>query len=125
MAYNHKIKSKKQYKIALQRLEEIFQAKPKTKEGDEAELLELLIRDYEDKHYNFELKSPEKINCPMCNGEGKIEQPHFKQKIMKEKYQTAIRMHKEGYSIREIAKAMGYKSPRSVHKLLKENKKYK
>ena len=39
------IKSKKQYSEALQRFEEIFLAKSKTKEGKEAQLLALVIND--------------------------------------------------------------------------------
>lgn len=37
-----------QYQSALKRFEEIFQAAPDTKEGDEANMLALLIKDYED-----------------------------------------------------------------------------
>lgn len=59
-----------------------------------------------------------KIKCPMCEGCGKINSPHFQQKIMKEKELTAKRMRKRGYSIREIMRAMKYKSPRCVAQLL-------
>jgi len=54
----------------------------------------------------------------MCGGSGKIKQPHFKQKIMKEKERMAKKMRKQGYSIREIMVTMNYKSTRSVTMLL-------
>lgn len=52
------IKNKKQYEKALQRFEEIFLSKSNTKEGDEAQLLALVIKDYEDKHYTIESPDP-------------------------------------------------------------------
>ncbi len=61
-----------------------------------------------------------KIKCPMCEGCGEIEAPHFKQKIMEEKRATAKRMRAQGYSIREVMKTIGYKSPRSVQMLLEK-----
>lgn len=45
------IHSEKDYEIALKRLEKIFDAEPGTNEGDELEVLALLIEDYEDKHF--------------------------------------------------------------------------
>lgn len=54
----------------------------------------------------------------MCEGCGKVNAPLFRQKLMKEKKATAKRMRVQGYSIREIMKAMNYKSPNSVSKLL-------
>ena len=44
------IKSKGEYKKALQRSMQIFQAVPGTPENDELELLLVLVKDYEDKH---------------------------------------------------------------------------
>lgn len=52
------IKSKKQYTSALHRFEEIFFAKANTKEGKEAQLLALVIKDYEDKHYAIASPDP-------------------------------------------------------------------
>ena len=52
------IKNKKQYVSALQRFEEIFFAKANTKEGKEAQLLALVIKDYEDKHYPINSPDP-------------------------------------------------------------------
>jgi len=55
----HKIiKSEKEYDLALQRLDEIFDADPKTVEGQEAELLVLLIEDYEEEHYKIDIPDP-------------------------------------------------------------------
>ena len=45
------IKTKKDYEEALKRLEEIFFAKPGTKDGDEAEVLGILIDNYEELHF--------------------------------------------------------------------------
>jgi HTH-type transcriptional regulator/antitoxin HigA len=52
------ITNKKQYEKALQRFEEIFFAKLNTKEGKEAQLLALVIKDYEEKHYKIEAPDP-------------------------------------------------------------------
>lgn len=45
------IKTKKDYKAAMERLDKIFDAKPGSKEGDELEILALLIEKYENEHY--------------------------------------------------------------------------
>ncbi|MCF8297867.1 MAG: helix-turn-helix domain-containing protein [Saprospiraceae bacterium] len=45
------IKSEEEYEIALERLEEIFDAPLGTPDGNESELLALLIEQYEDEHY--------------------------------------------------------------------------
>lgn len=50
------IKNKTQYQNYLNRFEEIFLAKSNTSEGKEAQLLALVIKDYEDK--NFVIASP-------------------------------------------------------------------
>jgi HTH-type transcriptional regulator / antitoxin HigA len=52
------IKSKKQYDKSLQRFEEIFLAKNNSKEGKEAQLLALVIKDYESKHYKIDAPDP-------------------------------------------------------------------
>ena len=52
------IKTKKQYNQAFHRLEEIFDAKKNTPEGDELELLSLLIEHYENKHFAIENPDP-------------------------------------------------------------------
>jgi len=45
------IRTEEDYGIALARLEKIFDSDPGTKDGDELEILALLIEDYENKHY--------------------------------------------------------------------------
>jgi HTH-type transcriptional regulator/antitoxin HigA len=52
------IKTEKDYEQALSRLEEIFHAPPNTNEGDEAEVLSILIEKYEDEHYPIEAPDP-------------------------------------------------------------------
>ncbi len=52
------IKTEKDYRTALKRLEVIFDAEIDTKESDEADVLGLLIDDYEMKHYPIESPDP-------------------------------------------------------------------
>ena len=53
-----KIKTKKEYDSALERFEHIFQAKAGTEESDEADVLALLIADYENRHFVIEAPDP-------------------------------------------------------------------
>ncbi|MFN3381271.1 MAG: type II toxin-antitoxin system HigA family antitoxin [Runella zeae] len=48
---NRILKSEKDYLESLRRIEEIFDAAPGTPEGDEAELLVLLIKNYESRYH--------------------------------------------------------------------------
>lgn len=52
------IKSDEDYRNALKRLEMIFDAPIDSVEGDEAEILSLLIENYENKHYPIEAPDP-------------------------------------------------------------------
>lgn len=52
------IKSEKDYRKSLERLEVIFDASINTKEGDEAEILSMLIENYENEHYHIEAPDP-------------------------------------------------------------------
>jgi HTH-type transcriptional regulator/antitoxin HigA len=52
------IKTEKDYRNALERLEVIFDAPVDTKEGDEAEILALMIESYENEHYPIEAPDP-------------------------------------------------------------------
>lgn len=45
------IKTKKDYQLAQERLEKIFDAKPGTEEGDELEILGRLVECYENAHF--------------------------------------------------------------------------
>lgn len=52
------LKSKSDYREALNKFEEIFQAKAGTRESDEADVLSLLIREYEEKHFAITVPNP-------------------------------------------------------------------
>ncbi len=52
------IKTEQQYNRALKRMEEIFDAPPDSKQGKEAEILALLIENYEEEHYKIEAPDP-------------------------------------------------------------------
>jgi HTH-type transcriptional regulator/antitoxin HigA len=52
------IKSTVEHEQALARIDELFQAKPGTPEGDELELLLLLVETYEAKQYPIDLPDP-------------------------------------------------------------------
>lgn len=52
------LKSEPDYQNALKRLEIIFDADEDTQEGDEAELLTILIEKYENKHYPIQAPDP-------------------------------------------------------------------
>ncbi|WP_020529982.1 helix-turn-helix domain-containing protein [Flexithrix dorotheae] len=52
------IKSEKDYQAALLRLDEIFDAKIGSPESDEADILALLIDEYENKHFPIEAPDP-------------------------------------------------------------------
>ncbi|HPW64243.1 MAG TPA: helix-turn-helix domain-containing protein [Cyclobacteriaceae bacterium] len=78
------IKTKKDYQQALDRLELIFDAKKGTEEGDELEILGILIDQYENEHFPIDLPDP-------------IEAIKF-------------RMEQLGYSQTDLAKVVGLKS---------------
>ena len=52
------IKSEYDYQEALQRLDELFDAKIGTSESDEADILALLIDNYENEHYPIDAPDP-------------------------------------------------------------------
>ena len=78
------IKTKKDYQDAINRLEEIFDAKAGSKEGDELEVLGILIAKYEDEHFPVDFPDP-------------IEAIKF-------------RMEQMGYNQSDLAKVVGLKS---------------
>lgn len=78
------IKTKKDYQQALDRLEVIFDAKKGTKEGDELEILSILIDQYENERFPIDLPDP-------------IEAIKF-------------RMEQLGYTQTDLAKVVGLKS---------------
>mgnify|MGYP000896836634 FL=1 len=78
------IKSKKDYQAALTRLEQIFDAKPGSKDGDELEILGILIEKYEQDRYAIDYPDP-------------IEAIKF-------------RMEQLGYTQNDLARVVGLKS---------------
>jgi HTH-type transcriptional regulator/antitoxin HigA len=78
------IKTNKDYKLALARLESIFDAKPGTPEGDELEVLGILLANYEEEHFPIGFPDP-------------IEALKF-------------RMEQLGYSQNDLAQVVGLKS---------------
>ena len=78
------IKTQKDYKAALQRLEMIFDATPGSAQGDELEILSILIDNYEKNHYPIDYPDP-------------IEAIKF-------------RMEQLGYTQNDLAKIVGLKS---------------
>ncbi len=58
MEYNHLLKTEKDYEQALARIDELFDAKPGTKEADELELLVALVELYEQQLYHIEPPNP-------------------------------------------------------------------
>lgn len=74
----NKIIKSKEYESALKRLDLIFDAKAGSKDGDEAELLSMLIEWYEKEHYSIDFPDPiEAIKFRM-------EQMNMKQKDLAE-----------------------------------------
>jgi len=68
------IKTEEEYQNALSRLDQIFDAPEGSEESDEADILALLIDEYENKHYPVEAPDPiEAIKIRM-------EEMHLKQK---------------------------------------------
>jgi HTH-type transcriptional regulator/antitoxin HigA len=78
------IKTKKDYQQAMKRLEGIFDAKPGSQEGDELDVLLILIEHYENQHFPIDLPDP-------------IEAIRF-------------RMEQLGYNQHDLAVAIGLKS---------------
>ena len=78
------IKNKEDYNQALERLEQIFDAKPSTNEGDELAILGILIEKYETENFPLDLPAP-------------IEAIKF-------------RMEQLNYSQNDLAKVIGLKS---------------
>ncbi|MCK4919527.1 MAG: hypothetical protein KAS71_00685 [Bacteroidales bacterium] len=52
------IKTETDYRVALKRLEEVFDAELGTPESDELDILGLMVDDYENKHYPIEAPDP-------------------------------------------------------------------
>ncbi|NDA64536.1 MAG: helix-turn-helix domain-containing protein, partial [Chitinophagia bacterium] len=89
------IKTQRDYEMALERFEDIFQSDNGTTESDEADVLALLIKDYEERC--FIIDSPDPIAA------------------------IRYRMEQQGMSNKELAAILGFKS--RVTDIFKENRK--
>ena len=78
------IRNEKDYQVALQRLEEVFDAKKGTEQGDELEILSILIDKYENE--NFPIGMPDPIEA------------------------IKFRMEQMGMKQKDLAEIMGFKS---------------
>ena len=78
------LKTKKDYQNALARFEKIFQAKPHTRESEEADVLALLIKEFEEKH--FIIQAPDPLEA------------------------IRYRMEQQGLTNSDLAAILGYKS---------------
>lgn len=78
------IKTEEDYYQALKRLEQIFHAPIDSKEGDEAEILSILIEKYEEE--NYPIDAPDPIEAIL------------------------FRMEQMGMTKKELADVLGYKS---------------
>lgn len=105
------IKSEEDYRNALQRLELIFDAKTNTKEGDEAEILSLLIENYENEHYPIEAPDPieaikirmEELNMRQKDLVGVIGGKSRVSEIMNRKKKLTVEMIRELERILQIS----------------------
>lgn len=58
-------------------------------------------------------------DCPVCKGSGKFKLPYGMEiDSLEIKTRLTKELRKKGYSIRQIQIALGYKSPRSISKIL-------
>lgn len=54
------------------------------------------------------------MRCPICKGSGDIEEPSGRMDEAKARRVMAKALRAEGYTIRQIMRLIGWKSPRSV-----------
>lgn len=59
--------------------------------------------------------------CPICKGSGKLEDPH-KMQVDQVEVNAAMakKLREKGFSIRQIMRALNYKSTHSITELLKK-----
>ena len=97
------IKSEKDYYKALERLEVIFDAKQNSKEGDEAEILSMLIDNYENKYYPIDAPDPieaikirmEELNLKQKDLVGVIGGKSRVSEILNKKKKLTVEMNRE------------------------------
>jgi len=109
MSNNWKVlKTESEYKIALKRTIEIFNAELNTPEGEELDLLLLIVKDYEDRHYH--LPDPDPLEMIKL----KMEEKGLKQKDLEPIIGS------KGYvsSVLSGKKELTLKMVRGLHRLL-------
>lgn len=61
-----------------------------------------------------------KIDCPICKGTGELDDPvKVNVDLVEVKREMAHKLRGKGFSFRQIQRALGYKSVRSITNLLK------
>jgi hypothetical protein len=66
------------------------------------------------------LKNKEQVVCPVCKGTGCLPDPLVTVNNTQRKHQMVKVLYENGFSYREIAKHLGYKSVNSVSLILKK-----
>jgi putative intracellular protease/amidase len=66
------------------------------------------------------LVEKQEVVCPICHGTGVLPEPLRSERNTGRKQQMVKVLVDTGFSYREVAKFLGYKSPNSVTKVLKE-----
>jgi HTH-type transcriptional regulator/antitoxin HigA len=120
------IKNEDDYRNALERLEIIFDAPTDTKEGDEAEILCLMIENYENEHYPIETPDPieaikirmEELNMRQKDLVGVIGGKSRVSEILNRKKKLTVEMIRELERILQISATVLV----SNYQLMKNNK---
>lgn len=60
------------------------------------------------------------IKCPMCKGNGSIKEPDSPMAELRMREKVVKDLRAKGYKFREIMLITGYKSPRSISKILEK-----
>ncbi len=105
------IKTENDYENSLERLELIFDANPNSKEGDEAEILSMLIENYENRYYPIEAPDPieaikirmEEMNLKQKDLVGIIGGKSRVSEILNKKKKLTVEMIRELESVLQIS----------------------
>src|SRR3990167_10770148 len=95
------IKNEKEYQVALKKLEKVFDASPNSPEGDMAQVLVLLIEDYEKKHFPIEDPDPIKAIEYMMEERG-LNKEDIINFIGNRRLTTKVMNRQKGLSLRMI-----------------------
>jgi transposase-like protein len=64
------------------------------------------------------------IKCPICKGTGKLEHPkHLND--MEEKHAAVLLLYDNKFSIRQIMRIVGYKSPNTIQEIIRSRENHK